>query len=54
MGVMIIEEQRAVLVVNMRCRIVTNGDFMEFSVVRGGDAAVPKLLWEDFFLFRML
>jgi len=29
--------------------IVTNGDFVAFSAVRGGDAALPKVLWDFFF-----
>ena len=43
-----------VLGVNVGHPIVTNGNFVAylFSAVRGGDAAVPKLLWD--FLFMIL
>jgi len=38
--------------VNMEHPIATNEDFMVqfFSAVKGGDAAVPKLLWDFLFL----
>ena len=38
----------AVLEVNMGHPIVTNGDLWQllFSAMRGGDAALPKLLWD--------
>ena len=42
----------AVSAVNVGHPIVTNGDLVAllFSAVRGGDAALPKLLW-DFLLY---
>jgi len=46
MEVEIVEGEGAVLVVNMGHPIVTNGNIC----VRGGDAALPKLLW-DFLFF---
>jgi len=44
-------EGGAVLGVNVGHPIVTSGDFVAwlFSAVRGGDAALPKLVW-DFLL----
>jgi len=48
-------EERAVLVVNVRHPTVTSGLFVVqlFSAVSGGDAALPKLLW-DFLLTVLL
>ena len=47
----IVEGKGAVSAVNVGHPIVTNGDLVAllFSAVRGGDAALPKLLW-DFLL----
>jgi len=42
-----------ILAVNVGHPILTNGDFMVylFSAMRGGDAALPKLLWDFLFSF---
>jgi len=55
MRVEIVERKGAVLSLNVGHPIVTNGDFVAqlFSAARGGDAALPKLLW-DFFLHWLL
>jgi len=47
MRVEIVKGKGAVLGVNVGHPIVTNGD----SAMRGGDAALPKLLWD--FLFQL-
>jgi len=48
MGVEIVKEEGAVFGVNLGHPIVTNG----ILCMRGGDAALPKLLWD--FLFLLL
>jgi len=55
MGLENVEAEEAVLWVNMGHPIVTNRDFVAylFSAVGGGNAALPKLLW-DFLLFMSL
>jgi len=45
MGVVILEGERAVLGGNVGHAILTNGIFF----VRGGDAGLPKLLWDILF-----
>jgi len=47
-GMEIVEREGAVLGINVGHPIVINGDFVAklFSTVRGGDAALPKLLWD--------
>jgi len=51
MGVEITKRKRAIIGVNVRYVIVTIGDFVALllSAVKGGDAALLKLLW-DFLL----
>ena len=41
--------------VNVGRPVVTNGDFVAylFFAVRGGDAALPKLLWDFLFLLKL-
>jgi len=50
----IVKADREVLRANVEHPIVTNKDFVAqlFSPVRGGDAALPKLLWD--FLFNLI
>ena len=48
MEVQIVQGKGADLVVNVEHPVVTNGIFC----VRGGDAALPKLLWD--FLFKIV
>ena len=55
MGVAVVEGEGAILAVNVGHPIVTNGDFVAqlFSAVRGGDAALPKLLWDVLLMMQL-
>jgi len=52
MGVVIVKGEGAVLGVSVGHAIVTNRDLVAqlLSVVRGGNVAFPKLLWDFLFL----
>ena len=54
-GVAIVEIKGTVLGVNVGHPIVTNRDFVAqvFFAVRGGDAGLPKLLWDFLFIGNM-